>query len=278
MLAVFYGLLSALGWGAADFTGGLASRSSKPYQVVLLAEAAGMVPLLALALLLHEPLPGFVVWVWSATASAVATFGLLFLYRSLAEGSMTIAAPVSALLAAVVPVVVGAFTQGFPGPLTLLGFLLALLSIWFISQTGGGRNIRLSLQTLRLPFIAGLFFGFYFVMIHQATREAFFWPLVSARLTGTLIMVGYALVMRGPFLPGRALWPLVAFGGLLDVTGNVFYVLASRLGRLDVSAVLGSLYPAATVLLAWALLKEKITPVQFFGVLLALGSITLLTL
>lgn len=278
MLAVFYGLLSALGWGAADFTGGLASRSSKPYQVVLLAEAAGMVPLLALALLLHEPLPGLVVWVWSATASAVATFGLLFLYRSLAEGSMTIAAPVSALLAAVVPVVVGAFTQGFPGPLTLLGFLLALLSIWFISQTGGGRNIRLSLQTLRLPFIAGLFFGFYFVMIHQATREAFFWPLVSARLTGTLIMVGYALVMRGPFLPGRALWPLVAFGGLLDVTGNVFYVLASRLGRLDVSAVLGSLYPAATVLLAWALLKEKITPVQFFGVLLALGSITLLTL
>lgn len=278
MLAVFYGLLSALGWGAADFTGGLASRKAKPYQVLFLAEAAGLVPLLVVTLLLREPLPGFSVWAWSASASVVGTVGLLFLYRALAEGNMTIAAPVSALLAAVVPVVVGGLTEGLPAPPTLLGFLLALISIWVISQSGESRDIRLNLQTLRIPFAAGLFFGFYFVMIHQATREAFFWPLVSARLAGTLVMAVYALVMRGPALPGRSLWPLVALGGVLDVTGNVFYVLASRVGRLDVAAVLGSLYPASTVLLAWIILKEKLTSMQWIGVLLALAAITLLTL
>jgi drug/metabolite transporter (DMT)-like permease len=277
LLAVFYGLLSAIGWGAADFTGGLASRKSNPYQVLFLAELAGLVPLLVLAIALREPLPGLSAWLWSASASIVGTFGLLILYRALAEGHMTIAAPVSALLAAVIPVLVGSLTEGIPGAVTFLGFALALASIWIISQNGESRDVRLNLQTLRLPFLAGLFFGFYFVMIHQATRQAFFWPLVSARLAGTLVMSVYALILRGPVLPARSVWPVVLLGGVLDVTGNVFYVLASRLGRLDVAAVLGSLYPAATALLAWMILKERISRLQMVGILLALTAITLLT-
>ena len=278
MLSIFYGLLSALGWGAADFTGGLASRRSNPYQVLFLAEISGLIPLLILALILRDPLPGVSVWAWSAAASTVGTFGLLILYRALAEGSMTIAAPISALLAAVIPVLVGSLTQGFPKPVTFLGFVLALVSIWVISQNGESRDLRLNLQTLRLPFLAGLFFGLYFVMIHQATRQDFFWPLVSARLAGTLVMSVYALIVRGPLLPARPLWGLVALGGVLDVTGNAFYVLASRVGRLDVAAVLGSLYPASTVLLAWLILKERLTSLQLIGVLLAFAAIVLLTL
>ena len=278
MLSIFYGLLSALGWGAADFTGGLASRRSNPYQVLFLAEISGLIPLLILALILRDPLPGVSVWAWSAAASTVGTFGLLILYRALAEGSMTIAAPISALLAAVIPVLVGSLTQGLPKPVTFLGFVLALVSIWVISQNGESRDLRLNLQTLRLPFLAGLFFGLYFVMIHQATRQDFFWPLVSARLAGTLVMSVYALIVRGPLLPARPLWGLVALGGVLDVTGNAFYVLASRVGRLDVAAVLGSLYPASTVLLAWLILKERLTSLQLIGVLLAFAAIVLLTL
>ena len=150
---------------------------------------------------MREPLPGLPAWLWSASASVVGTVGLLFLYRSLAEGHMTIAAPVSALLAAVVPVLVGSLTQGLPKPVTLLGFALALVSIWIISQNGESKDIRLNLQTLRLPFAAGLFFGFYFVMIHQATRQSFFWPLVSARAAGTIVMAAYALSLRGPVFP-----------------------------------------------------------------------------
>lgn len=277
MLSVIYGLLSALGWGAADFTGGLASKKSSPYQVLFLAEIAGLVPLLIVALVLREPLPALPAWLWSAAASMLGTFGLVILYRALAAGQMTIAAPVSALLAAVVPVVVGGITQGLPEPLTLLGFGLALGSIWVISQNGETPDRHFTLHNLQLPFVAGLFFGFYFVMIHQATREAFFWPLVSARLAGTLVMLAYAAAVRGPMMPKQEVWPVVILGGMLDVTGNFFYVLASQIGRLDVAAVLGALYPASTVLLAWMLLKEKIGRLQVMGILLALVAITLLT-
>lgn len=277
LLSVLYGLMSAIGWGAADFTGGLASKRSQPYQVLLLAEVAGAVPLLIAALVLHEPLPGWQTWAWAAAASTVGTAGLLFLYRALAGGHMTIAAPVSALLAAIIPVVVGAVTQGIPAPITLLGFFLALASIWIISQNGDSPDRHLTLHNLQLPFIAGLFFGFYFVMIQHATQEAFFWPLVSARLAGTLIMIAYALALRGAMLPQRSTWLLVMLGGVLDVGGNFFYVLAARTGRLDVAAVLGSLYPASTVLLAWMLLKERISRLQVGGIALALAAIALLT-
>ena len=277
MLSVIYGLLSAIGWGAADFSGGLASKKSSPYQVLFLAEIAGLVPLFIAALLLHEPVPALPAWLWSAAASALGTVGLLFLYRALAGGHMTIAAPVSALLAAVIPVIVGAITQGLPGPLTLLGFALALASVWIISQNGEASDRHFTLHNLQLPFIAGLFFGFYFVMIYQATREPFLWPLANARLVGTLIMLGYAAAARSPILPKMQVWPVAILAGVLDVSGNFFYILASQTGRLDVAAVLGALYPASTVLLAWMILKEKLGRLQVFGILLALTAITFLT-
>jgi drug/metabolite transporter (DMT)-like permease len=276
LLSVFFGLISALGWGAADFTGGLASRKSSPYQVLLLSEVAGIFPLLLAALGVREQVPVLSDWLWAAVASALGTFGLLLLYRALASGIMTIAAPVSALLAAVVPVLVGALTQGFPGVWTMFGFVLAFSSIWIISQNGDGRDVRLNLQALKLPFLSGLFFGVYFVLIHQATRQALFWPLVGARLAGTMIMGVYALLLRGPLLPVPAIRPLVILGGILDVSGNLFYVLAAQTGRLDVAAVLGSLYPASTVLLAALVLKEKISRLQFGGIILAFTAITLL--
>jgi len=278
LLSIIYGLISALGWGAADFSGGLASRKSSAYQVLFLSELAGLIPLAILALLTRDPIPPFSAWVWSALASTVGTFGMLILYRAFAEGRMTIAAPVSALLAAVVPVIFGALTEGLPDPLTGAGFVLALAAVWIISRDGSAADLRVSLRDLRLPLLSGIFFGSYFVLIHQATKEAYFWPLVNARLAGTLVMLGYGLALRGPILPKRESWRLALLAGVLDVGGNVFYVLASQTGRLDVAAVLGALYPALTVLLAWLVLKEHISRSQTFGILLAFVAITLLTL
>jgi drug/metabolite transporter (DMT)-like permease len=226
LLSIIYGLISALGWGAADFSGGLASRKSSAYQVLFLSELAGVLPLIILALAVSDPIPPFSAWGWSALASTVGTFGMLILYRAFAEGRMTIAAPVSALLAAVVPVAVGALTEGLPDPLTGAGFALALVAVWIISQDGSAADLRLSLRDLRLPLLSGGFFGLYFVLIHQATREAYFWPLVGARLTGTLVMLGYGLALRGPILPKRESWRLALLAGILDVGGNIFYVLA----------------------------------------------------
>jgi drug/metabolite transporter (DMT)-like permease len=283
LLSVLYGILSAGTWGAADFIGGLASKQTSPYRVLFLAEIAGLVPFIALALLLREPFPSTIDMLLGAVSSLVGLGGLLMLYRALASGQMTIAAPVSALFAALIPVVFGFFALGVPSFATLIGFGLAFVAVWLISQNDltdwrsplkGLRN----LADLRLPLLSGLFFGAYFLIIHRATLNAFFWPLVAARLAGFVMFGLFALFTRQPALPPREVWGLCITNGIIDIAGNGFYILSAQAGRLDVAAVLGALYPASTVLLAWIVLKEKINWLQAAGVLLAFVAIILFTL
>jgi drug/metabolite transporter (DMT)-like permease len=283
LLSIFYGILSAATWGAADFIGGLASKRTSPYRVLFLAEIAGLVPFVVVALLLHETMPPFFDILLGAASSLVGLGGLLMLYRALATGQMTIAAPVSALFAALIPVIFGLFTLGVPAPSTLVGFGLAFLAVWLISQTNvvnwrSPLEGLSSLADLRLPLLSGLFFGSYFLIIHRATLNAFFWPLVAARLAGFLAFGLFALFTRQPALPPREVWGFCLVNGIVDIAGNGFYVLAAQSGRLDVAAVLGALYPASTVLLAWIVLKERINWLQTFGVLLAFAAIVLFTL
>ena len=277
MLSIIYGILSAATWGAGDFIGGLASKQTSPYRVLFLAEIAGMIPFTVLALLLREPMPPASDMLVGAGSSLIGLTGLLFLYRALASNQMTIAAPVSALFAALIPVIFGFFTLGVPSTTTLIGFVLAFAAVWLISQTDM-TNWRFSLWELRLALLSGFFFGLYFLTLHRATLNAFFWPLAAARFAGFLALGVYALVARQPALPPRNIWGLSVVNGLLDIGGNAFYVLAAQTGRLDVAAVLSALYPASTVLLAWVFLKERITWLQTVGVLLAFIAIVLFTL
>jgi drug/metabolite transporter (DMT)-like permease len=282
LLSIFYGILSAGTWGAADFIGGLATKRTSPYRVLFLAEIAGLIPFTALALLTREPIPSTLDLLWGAISSLVGLTGLTILYRALADGQMTIAAPVSALFAALIPVIFGFFTLGAPSPATMIGFGLAFLAVWLISQTDGS-NWRFPLRglrrftNLRLPLLSGLFFGLYFIVIHRATLNAFFWPLVMARFAGFAAFGLYALVTRQPALPPRDVWGFCLINGVIDIGGNAFYILSAHAGRIDVAAVLGALYPASTVLLAWIFLGEKLSLVQTFGVLLAFIAILLFT-
>jgi drug/metabolite transporter (DMT)-like permease len=283
LLSIFYGILSAGTWGAADFIGGLASKRTSPYRVLFLAEIAGLVPFIVIALAIRETVPPAVDMLLGAASSLVGLGGLLMLYKALASGQMTIAAPVSALFAAFIPVIFGLFTLGIPSPATLTAFGLAFLAVWFISQTDPSNwnsplKGMLNIGDLRLPLLSGLFFGLYFLVIHRATLHAFFWPLVAARLAGFLAFGIYALLTRQPALPPRAVWGLCLVNGIIDIAGNGFYVLAAQAGRIDVAAVLSALYPASTVLLAWILLKERINRLQAVGVLLAFVAIILFTL
>ena len=277
MLSIIYGILSAATWGAGDFIGGIASKRTSPYRVLFLAELAGMVPFTLLALFLREPIPPTSDLLVGAGSSLIGLMGLLFLYRALASNQMTVAAPVSALFAAFIPVIFGFFTLGIPSPATLAGFALAFAAVWLISQTGV-MNWRFSLWELRIPLLSGLFFGLYFLTLHRATLNAFFWPLAVARLAGFIALGAYALIARQPGLPPREIWGFSIVNGLLDIGGNAFYVLAAQTGRLDVAAVLSALYPASTVLLASIFLKERITWLQAIGVLLAFIAIILFTL
>jgi drug/metabolite transporter (DMT)-like permease len=277
LLSIVYGILSAATWGAGDFIGGLASKRTSPYRVLFLAELAGMIPFTALALLLREPMPPGSDMLVGAGSSLIGLGGLLFLYRALASNQMTIAAPVSALFAALIPVIFGFFALGVPSTTTLIGFVLAFTAVWLVSQTDM-TNWRFSLWDLRLALLSGFFFGVYFLTLHRATLNAFFWPLAAARFAGFLALGIYALITRLPGLPPREIWGLSIVNGMLDIGGNAFYVLAVQTGRLDVAAVLSALYPASTVLLAWIFLKERITWLQTVGVLLAFMAIVLFTL
>ncbi len=276
MVITLLGLLSALTWGTADFSGGLASKRTNAYGVVIGGQAVGLIPLLAMIALSGEAMPPLTSWLWGGAAGLGGGIGLSFLYRALASGRMSVAAPVSALLAALIPVLAGTIMEGFPKLWTFIGFVLALAAIWLISSSEDGKTIHL--KELSLPLAAGLAFSMFFICMHEASRESILWPIVASRLTSITSMLVFALTLRQPWLPKNPHWPLIALSGVLDIIGNACYILAGQAGRMDVAAVLGSLYPGATVVLAWLVLRERISRVQFFGILAALGAIVMMTI
>jgi len=272
---ILFGLLSALTWGAGDFNGGLAAKRSNPYGVIAVAHIISLVLLLAFIPIVGEPVPPMRDWLWGGAAGFMGAVGLLLLYRSLAEGRMSVAAPVSALLAATLPVLLGIFRDGNPGAWALLGFILALAAVWLVS---GGEGLAIRFEELRQPVIAGISFGAFFIFMERASQTSLLWPLVAIRLVSITSMLSYALVTRQDWIPKRESLVPIVLSSILDTIGNAAYALSARTGRLDVAAVLGSLYPGATVLLAWVFLKENISRIQAVGILLALSAIILLTL
>ena len=279
MLSIIYGILSAATWGAGDFAGGLSSRKIGAYRAVFYADFIGLLILAVAYFVYREPFPSTTGWINSLLAGALGSFGLLILYYSLSIGQMSIAAPVSALFAALLPVIVGAITEGLPSAIQLIGFVLALAAIWLISQGDGKFHIS-RLSDLRFPILAGVGFGSYFIFIHNAAGDpnSFLWPMIISRAAGTVLVFFMVFARRETFVVPHDAWGLVLLNATLDLTGNFFYILASKSGRLDIAAVLSSLYPGSTVILAWLLLKEHLSRIQLVGILLALAAIFLFTI
>jgi drug/metabolite transporter (DMT)-like permease len=280
LLSILFGLASALSWGAGDFTGGLAARRVGATRSVFYAGLIGLAAILAAAILMDEPIPDTRTWIFAALAGVLGSLGLILLYHAMSVGLMSIAAPVSALLAAALPVVIGILREGFPGWLTFIGFGFALLAVWLISQGEGSvTDILAHLTDLKLPLLAGIGFGFYFVFMHEATSTgATFWPMVSSRAGGNILIATYLLLSRTSWKVASAAIPIIILNGILDLGGNFFFILAGQAGRLDVAAVLSSLFPGATVLLAWVFLKERLNRNQWIGVGATLTAIILMTI
>jgi len=279
LLSILFGLGAALAWGAADFTGGLASRRTGAYRAALYGEFFGLVFIMIAAFFIHQPMPEWSSLGLAFAAGAIGTTGLLALFRAVIHGKMSIAMPVSALLTAILPVVVGSLLEGFPGGIIFFGFVLALAAIWLISQEEGKNSRFLArLSDLRLPLLAGIGFGAFFILMDIAAREATIWPMLASRAGGAIIVAVYMLFRQEPWRLEQGVWPVLILNAFLDVGGTAFYVLASQAGRLDVAAVISSLFPGTTVLLAALLLKERVSRSQGIGVLLALTAIAFLTL
>ncbi len=271
---VIFGLAASLCWGSGDFSGGLASRRANVGSVVLTDYAVGFVLLVTLALIGKEPVPAPVDLLWGGLAGVAGVLGLLSFYTALARGKMGIAAPVSAVLTAALPVLFSAFTAGLPTLLQLGGFVLAGLSIGLIACP---ERTTEPPQGIGLAALAGCGFGCFFILISRVHPATTFWSLAAARCTSIAVLL---LVMRlrgRPLLPTMTGVPLVVLAGILDAIGNVLFVLAAHSGRLDIAAILSSLYPAATVGLSVLVLRERVTRIQAIGVLLVLLAIPVIS-
>jgi drug/metabolite transporter (DMT)-like permease len=271
---LLFGLTSAACWGAADFCGGVATKVTQVYRVIISSQLVSLLLLLVSALVLQESLPSVDQLLLAGAACSIGAIGMLALYRALAMGQMGVAAPVSAVVAAGVPVIAGSLIEGPPGTAQLIGFGLALVAVWFISRTG---NSAIQWRDLGLPVIAGLSFGTFYVMIGSAGQNAVWWPLVAARIGSLSALFIVTLIKRQPRLVEKQTLGLVVLIGVLEVGGNACYILARQAGRLDVAAVLASLYPAVTVWLAWFFLRERMYRLQSIGVLAALAAIVLIS-
>lgn len=283
-LAIVFGLLSAGCWGAGDFSGGLAGKRNSTYTVVIVSQLIGMALLILLALFTRETVTRTEnLWV-ALPAGVFGGFGLLMLYRGLAEGRMGLVAPITALVTAILPVSFSFVTEGLPAALTLAGCVLALIAAILISlESSDDSNTSkkrrpIQLRDLQLPILAGLGFGTFFILIDTAGADAVFIPLIIARVGSMTVLTGLALASGQLKRPDMSTLPIIALAGFFDTGGNAFFVLAAQSGRLDVATILSSLFPAGTVLLAWLILREQLARHQIAGIMLALVAIVLITL
>jgi drug/metabolite transporter (DMT)-like permease len=266
-------LAAAVTWGAADFSGGFATKTINPFRVVLLAHATGLLFMLTLAVATQDPIPARATFLWGAIAGLVGGIGLAAFYKALAIGTMGVNAPLSAVITAIVPLLFSFMTEGIPRGIQIAGFALALVSIWLVAspQSASDRTRGLALATL-----AGFGFGGFLLFIKFAGSHSVFWPLVSARAASTLFMFAVVMILGQGFKFGRGSLLSILMAGILDSGANALFVAAAHRGRLDVAAVLSSLYPATTVVLARLILKERLSKLQFAGMVLALVSVLLI--
>ena len=277
-MSVILSLLAALSYGLADFAGGLASRRASAWSVALVAQAAGTVLLLAVGLIVGGS-PDRTDLAWGVVAGVGNGFGTAFLYRGLASGRMGVVAPVSGVCAAVLPVAVGVVLGERPSLLVWMGIVLALPAIWLVAREPGtpvGHEQGTAVASGSLDgILAGVGFGAFFVALAQVDSDAGLLPLTANQVTAMLVIVAVAVALRQPWVPREraSLGGVVA--GALGASATLCFLLASRDGYLSVTAVLASLYPAFTVLLAAIVLRERVHRAQAGGLALCAVAVVL---
>ncbi|MHB8303052.1 MAG: EamA family transporter [Acidobacteriaceae bacterium] len=286
-------LSSAAVWGAADFSGGMAARHLRVFWLVAISHAFSLTLLLLSAWAFRQPVPNTHALAWGLAAGCAGGMALLAFYYALSLGEMGTTAALTGLLSAAIPVLFTMATIGAPAPRQLLGFAVAAAAIWLISSPQPGRGSAgpdgHRRRKLMLAVISGIGFGIFFIALRQANSGGLVWPLAASRVGSiTLALIAGVLFSRGQFTvaptaTGAALvsWrtgvALAFLAGACDTVGNVLFVAATRTGRLDIAAVLASLYPASTILLAAWLLKERTSPRQAVGMAAALVAVALIS-
>jgi drug/metabolite transporter (DMT)-like permease len=287
-MVIFLGLAAAVLYGSGDFLGGMATRKVPVLPVLLLADTAGLIVALVVAL----ASPGSVSvagLAWGISAGLIGGLGLIIFYIGLATGPMSVVAPVAGLVSTVLPVGVALAEGERPEVGVYAGAVLCLVAIVMTSSAGDGGSTagpagRASRpgrgRAIAYGAVAGAAFGLFFLLIRNAGESGEFWPVAAGRIGELAVVLIAAAVLRRSLSPAGAdgrLQLAAAGAGAIDVVANICYVAATRTGAFGLAVVLASLYPGFTVLLARVVLGERLRWVQRAGLALAAIGILLVT-
>jgi drug/metabolite transporter (DMT)-like permease len=292
-MVVLLGLAAAVLYGGGDFLGGMATRRAHVLTVLMLVETVAVIVAVAVAVVSGGPasLPGLA---WGFSAGAIGGLGLIIFYVGLAAGPMSVVAPVSGLVATVLPVAVALAEGEHPGAGVYAGALLCLVAIVLASsasetaeagdpsssgRTGLAHPPRRLGRAIAYGTASGVSFGLFFLLIRNAGQSGEVWPVAAGRIGELAVVLTAAAVLRPGLRGFRGGIPLAAASaGVIDVVANLCYVAATRIGAFGLAVVLASLYPGVTVLLARMVLGERLRWIQRVGLGLAAVGILLVTI
>jgi drug/metabolite transporter (DMT)-like permease len=267
---------SAVVYGVGDWFGGRAARHQASLVVVVVGQAVSLVLVAGATGLGDAGSPDTSTWLWSAAGGVIGALGIVSLYHGFATGAVTVVAPVSAVVSAVVPVAGGLLIGERPSGLALAGIAVAVVAIGLVSGAVGRREAS-SLRSVLVAVTAGSCFGLLFLCLERTADGSGMWPLLIARFASVPLLL--ALVVAGrqrPVAPGTGL-RIAVLAGVFDMGANVLYLLAVREGLMSIVAVVVSLYPASTVAMAFAVDRERVTRWQSVGLGLAAAALVLVS-
>jgi drug/metabolite transporter (DMT)-like permease len=278
LIGVALALLSAISFGVSDFVGGIASRRVAALRVVLVSYPLAMVLLGLLAAVVGGPISAGAV-VWGSLGGISQACGVWWLYAALGAGPISVVSPLTAVLSAAVPVGVGIAIGDRPGLVAAVGIALAMVAVVLVSREATDEDVtphRFTMGVASLAIGSGVAFGLNFALIHQTPVESRLWPLLFARMSASMLVIIVAAASRNLRVPFGKPLRLALTLPVLDASANVAMLLALHASLLSLTGVLISLYPAATVVLAMAVLRERVTRWQTLGMVLAAVSVAMI--
>lgn len=277
-MTVVLGLLAAVFYGVGDFAGGFASRRHSAVTVLLYSYPVGAVLMAAMLPFFPGALTGRVA-VFGVLGGVAGLLGVAVMYQLMVTAPMNVISPVTAVLAAIVPVAFGVVVGERPAVTAWLGIALGVLAVVLVSRTNGDHpHGRIAARVIALACLSGLGFGCYFIFLARAGHDSGLWPLVVSRIASAVMIVPIAYWGRAVAkVRGRMIIYIVA-AGTCDALANMFFLLSSRSGLLSLASVLTSLYPAVTVILAVGVLREHVRRMQQLGLALAAAAVVLITI
>jgi len=256
---------AALVYGVGDYCGGRASRKIDSLVVTCAGQIFSLMLLGIFLVILGDPAPGMHDWLWGAAGGLGGFVGLTLFYYALAKGSMTVVAPLAAVISAALPIGTGLFLGDRPSLIAYVGIVVAIVGIALVTGAVGTAHAPTKLAIVGVATLAGCGFGWMFVCLDRTSSDSGMWPLLAARIA-SISIAATIIAFRGRSRLGQGRIPAIAlWAGFFDMGANVLFVFANRHGMLSLVSVITALYPVSTIVLALRLDHEKANRSQFVG-------------